>query len=318
MSGPDNPGELLPLDCNNLGETSSPLDETDYSTGDHMLILDLPWEQVLCSHILPYLNTKDLFRLRSVSRGFQSLVQTHFRLQFHVNTNSLGDHFSPEAFCTLTGDSTCLRTLCLRGAKSWLTSEILLPVIAANSRLEKVDLTNCLALSGAVVYSLGVNCKNLRHLCLENCVWLVLDNFLSFMLEKGKLEFLDLSGCWNLDDDLLVQLVQFTPRLKHLLLANLYGLTDRSIVAIAHSCPNLIHLSIRGCWRVTDGAIKLLSQYCPKLKGLQVKDCRNITEESLISLWSRKVRIDRSPPLSSDRLKLEMEADNPSRIRLVL
>ena len=186
--------------------------ETEHLQDLQMTLLDLPWEQVLCSHILPYLSTKDLFYLRSVSRGCQALVQTHFHLQFHVNTNSIGDRFTPEAFCTMTRDSTCLRTLCLRGAKSWLTSDILLPVIAANSRLEKIDLTGCLALSGVVVYSIGVNCKSLRHLCLENCVGLVLDNFLSLMQDQSCLEFLDLSGCWNLDDDLVVQLVPFMPR----------------------------------------------------------------------------------------------------------
>ena len=175
-------------------------------------LLDLPWEQVLCSHVLPFLSTKDLFHFRAASRGCQALVQTHFHLQFHVNTNSLGDRFTPDAFRTMTRDSACLRTLCLRGAKSWLTSDILLPVIASNSRLEKIDLTGCLALSGAVVYSIGINCKGLRHLCLENCVGLVLDNFLSFMQDRSCLEFLDLSGCWNLDDDLVVQLVPFMPR----------------------------------------------------------------------------------------------------------
>ncbi|GFR68881.1 F-box/LRR-repeat protein 15-like [Elysia marginata] len=254
MSDPEH-SEVLPSDPEYDIEALSFPDSEDV-LDNQVTLLDLPWEQVLCSHILPFLSTKDLFYLRSVSRGCQALVQTHFHLQFHVNTNSLGDRFTPEAFWTMTKDSACLRTLCLRGAKSWLTSDILLPVIAANPRLEKVDLTGCLALSGAVVYSIGVKCKSLHHLCLENCVGLVLDNFLSFMQVNSCLEFLDISGCWNLDDDLVVQLVPFMPKLKHLLLANLYGLTDRSIVAIAHACPNLIHLSIRGCWRVTDGAIK--------------------------------------------------------------
>ncbi|RUS77701.1 hypothetical protein EGW08_014537 [Elysia chlorotica] len=258
------------------------------SSGDtEMTLLDLPWEQVLCSHILPYLSTRDLFFLRSASRGCQALVQTHFHLQFHINTNSLGDRFTREAFSTMTRDSCCLRTLCVRGAKSWLTSDILLPVIASNPRLEKIDLTGCLAVSGAVIYSVGVNCKNLRHLCLENCVGLLLDNFLSFMQGTNALEFLDLSGCWNLDDDLVVQLVPFMPRLKHLLLANLYGLTDRSIIAIAHNCRNLIHLSIRGCWRVTDGAIKshfIIDTYICRVIDGAIKSTSHITEGGAVAL----------------------------------
>lgn len=300
-------------------ETLNTADNLSEQVSDNPItFLDLPWEQVLSSQVLPFLSTKDLFNLRSVSKGCQALVETHFHLQFHVNTNSLGDRFTSDAFRIMTRESTCLRTLSVRGAKSWLNGDILLPVIAGNPRLEKIDLAGCSAVPGAVVYSIGVNCKNLSYLCLENCVGLVLDNFLSFMQAENNLEFLDLSSCWNLDDDLVVQLVQFLPKLKHLLLANLYGLTDRSIVAIAHSCRNLKHLSIRGCWRITDGGIKLLSQYCLTLKGLQVQDCRYITEESLTPLWSRKVRTDRPQPLASDRSKLEMDADNPLRIRLVL
>lgn len=176
-------------------------------------VLDLPWEQVLCKHVLVYLSITDLFRLRAASCGCRDLVHTYFRLQFHINTSSLGNHFTPEAFAIMTHECTNLKSISVRGAKSWLTSNAMLDVISANPRIEKVDLTGCLALSGATLYSIGVNCSYIRHLSLKDCVWLSADNFLSFLCNHHDLEYLDLSGCWNLDDDLVIQLVQVSPRL---------------------------------------------------------------------------------------------------------
>lgn len=184
----------------------------DFQVEDSINLLDLPWEQVLCSHMLTHLGSADLFRLRAVSSGCKELVRTYFRLQFHVNTNTLGDHFTSHAFHIMTRECTSLKSLSVRGAKSWLTTDVLLDVICANPRLEKIDLTGCIALSGAVLYSIGVNCNSIRHLCLKDCVWLSVDNFLSFLCNKRDLEYLDISGCWNLDDDLVIQLVQISPR----------------------------------------------------------------------------------------------------------
>ncbi|XP_059147536.1 F-box/LRR-repeat protein 15-like [Physella acuta] len=298
----------------------SEISESNTESYESINLLDLPWEQVLSSFLLPYLSIRDLFKLRAVSSGCRDLVQTHFRLQFHINTSMLGDHFSTLGFNIMTKDCTSLKSICVRGAKSWLTSDAMLPIISRNPRLEKVDLTGCTALSGSTVYSIGVNCTHIKHICLKDCIWLSGDNFLSFWSKKHHIEYLDLSGCWNVDDNLVVQLVQFTPKIKHLLLANLYGLTDRAVGAIAHGCPSLVHLSLRGCWRVTDNSVRLLAQYCSKLKGIQVRECRDITEESLGYLRSRKVLVDRPPPPGPHIFRLERPNNNPHtpRINLVL
>ncbi|KAH9498405.1 F-box/LRR-repeat protein 15 [Bulinus truncatus] len=308
-----------------LNERTSPVTTSDSTLGSSessyvtcINFLDLPWEQVLCNYLLPYLSIKDLFRLRLVSTGFRDLIQTHFGLLFHINTCSLGDHFSSKAFQIMTKNNNYLRSLWVRGAKSWLNNETLLPVISSNPHLEKIDLAGCLSLSGPVIYSIGVHCKNLKHLCLKDCVWLVGENFLSFMNETLCLEYLDLSGCWNLDDNLVVQLVQFTPGIKHLLLANLYGLTDRAVGAVAHCCPELVNLSVRSCWRVTDNSIKLISHYCPQLKSLQIRECRDITEESLSYLRSKKVRIDKVAPPGLNINRLEQQLNSGAKINLVL
>jgi hypothetical protein len=290
----------------------------DVHSDENIHIFYLPWEQVLCKYVLTYLSIVDLFKLRAVSCASKDLVQTYFRLQFHLNTSSLGDHFTSQAFQLMTRECTNLKSVSVKGAKSWLTTEAMVNVISANPRLERIDLTGCLTLSGATLHSLGVNCSNLKHLCLKDCVWLSVDNFISFLCNHPDLEYLDLSGCWNLGDDLVIQLVQISPSIKHLLLGNLYGLTDRSVVAIAHCCPNLAHLSIKGCWRVTDSSIKLLSQYCPKLNVIQVQECRDVTEDSLGYLRQRGALIDKAAPPGYNLYRLEQQAGNVHRLNLVL
>jgi len=270
-----------------------------------LTLLDLPWDTVSSYHILPYLNIKELFFLRAVSKSCLELVQTHFSLSFSINTSIYKDSFHQDAFRIVSQDTHCLKAMMLRNAKSWLNNELLLPVIADNPRLEKLDLTGCISLTGASVYSIGVRCKQLKHLSLRDCVWLVRDNFLPFVSNPRNLEYLDMTGCWNIDDDLVVNMAAAHPCLKHLLLGNLYGLTDRAVVSVAHCCPALVQLNLKGCWRVTDQSIHLLCQFCPKLKFLHVKECQKVTESSLAPLRARGVRVDRLGPPRSGLARLD-------------
>lgn len=287
------------------------------SSYDPLSFLDLPWEQILCSHILPYLSFPDLFNLRCVSKGFLELVETHFSRQFHINTCQLGDNCSQAAFSIISRDATCLKTLILKGAKSWLTNDILLPVISSNPHLEKIDLAGCIALSGCCVYAVGATCPRIKHLSLRNCVWLSGENLSSFLFNRRQLEYLDLSGCWNLGDDVIVNLVQHCPSIKQLLLSNIYGITDRALCAVAHCCSNLQALSIQGCWRVTDFSISMLAEYCLNLRMLLVKECRDVTEKSLATFRQRKVVIDKAAPPSAHMNRLEY-LNHLQRINLAL
>ena len=274
----------------------NPVTQTDSLS---LSLLDLPWDTVLCCHILPYLSIKDRFRMRAVSSACRDLVQLHFELSFSINTSRFRDNFSAQAFEMMSRNCCCLKVLSLRGAKSWLTNDLLLPVIANNPRLETVDLTGCLSLSGASVCSIGVRCQNLKYLSVRDCVWLVKDNLFTFFSQQRPLEYLDLTGCWNLDDDIIVSLVTSHPCLRYLQLGNLYGLTDESIHAVAHHCPHLVQLNISGCWRITDKSINLVGKLCTKLKFLNIKECYNIADATLLPLRDQGVHIDRPLPLKS-------------------
>lgn len=187
------------------GESSS----ASTSNQPRVTLLDIPWEQVLCRHVLPHLSFQELFRLRSVSRQFCELIDVHFSLLFTITTAKYSDTFSATAFSILSGRNFCVKELVLSNAKDWLTDDSLLPVVQNNPLLRTVDLTNCLGISNASLYAIGVNCRNLRWLSLRKCVWVSPAGMLSLITNEQPLEYIDLSGCWNLDDEAVSQLVQY-------------------------------------------------------------------------------------------------------------
>ncbi len=46
-----------------------------------------------------------------------------------------------EAFKTVTHNNSCIQALLTRHAKTWLTDEVLMPVLESNTLLRKLDLT---------------------------------------------------------------------------------------------------------------------------------------------------------------------------------
>ena len=169
-------------------------------------LLDLPWEQVLCKHLLPCLPLKDLFRLRCVSQEFRNLVDCHFSLAFTVNTTLCAVTFSRIAFDVLTRRNCCLKELVLCNSRDWLSDEALIAVLQSNNNLRSVNLSNCLSLSNSALYTVGAHCPNLRVLCLRGCVWVSSSGLLSLITNSLPIEHIDLCGCWDLNDDDIINL----------------------------------------------------------------------------------------------------------------
>lgn len=172
-------------------------------------IFDIPWQEVLCRHVLSHLNLPTLFSLRLVSQKFCSLVDLHFSLVFTINTSTYADCFSSAAFTVLTSRNSFLKKMILCNSKDWLSDVSLLPVIQNNPLLDTIDLANCLSISNASLYTIGAYCHKLRWLSLRGCVWVTSDGMLPLIANQQPLEYVDLSGCWNLDDEAIIQLVQY-------------------------------------------------------------------------------------------------------------
>ena len=69
---------------------------------------------------------------------------------------------------------------------------------------------------------------------------------------RSNLREIDLTGCWELNDKVLINFVSKFPGLERVILGNIYSITDDCMAGIARFCPDLRALDITGCWRVTD------------------------------------------------------------------
>ena len=81
-----------------------------------------------------------------------------------------------------------------------------------------------------------------------------------------KLERLTLTGCMNLTDSPLMEILASNPRIQALDMSQLQNITDISINVVVQHCPRLQGLNVAGCRRITDASMVPLSQHCKLLR----------------------------------------------------
>ncbi|XP_033643844.1 F-box/LRR-repeat protein 15-like [Asterias rubens] len=255
-------------------------------------LIDLPWEDVLITRILPHLTIIDIFRLRSLNKDFCDLVQAYFHHQRSLDWSNITCRASADAFKIATRDVENLQKLVVTNCRGWLTDATLVSIIKRNQRLRHIDLSECSGLSCLTINMIAGRCPDLQTMLLRECHWVSSSMVECLTMQCKNLERIDLTGCWELNDDTIYMLASLQPQLRWISLARIYGITQVSIERLALNCYQLEYLDIEGCWRVTDDAIHKLAQKCQSLKTLKVKDCRNITERSLSRLRIQGVSID--------------------------
>lgn len=255
-------------------------------------LLDIPWHDVLFTHIFPKLNLKEIFRLRQVSSELKLAVTEYFKLNKTVELSSMNSVFNSKAFTLLTSEASCIRRLILSNCK-WLTNSCLRPVLEKNKNLVELDISGCSSVTNECLLVLAENAKFLQRLCLKNCHWVSASAVISIAFHCQYLENVDLASCWEVNDEAVCQLVSHGSSLKNLSIARIYGITDRSLSMVAEMCPKLEELNVAGCWRITDWGVRMIGEYCRNMRYLKVDDCRDVTEKSLATLRLR-MRIDRN------------------------
>jgi len=279
----------------------------DYQCCDLPMIFTLSWEDIWLPEILSMLSLEDLFRLRGVCKASYQLINVYFaRIKKLDITNKRT--FTLEGYQTVALDNggNSLRHLILSGAK-FLTNDSLKQTFSQHTNLETVDLSECHSITAACLQPLTVQCKQLKRLVLKNCHWVTRASMEYMAHHQTSIITVNLTGCWELVDKTIVQLLASFRQLQFVSVANIYSLTDQTMRALAgYTGANLIALDISGCWRITDQGVALVAEYCPNLRVLKVTDCRDVSEQSLTRLRQRQVQIDRQlNPLHAARLRLD-------------
>ena len=255
-------------------------------------LYDLPWEDLVFSHILPKLNLADLCRLRQTCKTMQKCITGYFSVMKHLELTYTGPRFTARHLQRITEDSRNIQSLDLSAAKRWLDNKDVLAIVCNNQCLESINLHGCSFLKVGLLQEVGISCRGLRRADLGDCHWVTTADLLQLAAECPQLNHIDLAGCWNLSDDTFLELMQLCKILKHINISDIYSITDNTISTIAHSCPELNILKIKACWRVTDDSVRMLGELCRRLKVLHVKDCRSVTDASLARLRLRGIHID--------------------------
>uniref|UniRef100_A0A672MR78 F-box/LRR-repeat protein 15 n=1 Tax=Sinocyclocheilus grahami TaxID=75366 RepID=A0A672MR78_SINGR len=264
---------------------------------DRCQLLDLPWEDVLVTHVFCYLPLRHLVSLQCVSKSFRSLIQVYLANCRKFDPAQTGPHIPKEAFCSMLRHNQVLHHLCVSNCSDWITDKELLPVIGQNQHLLRVDMHGCVHLSRHALVAVSLSCPRLQHLSLEHCEWVDSLALRSLADHCSDLRSLDVTACRQLKDEAVCYLAGKCPALRSLSVAVNANITDTAVEEVAKKCRELERLDLTGCLRVRNEAIRTLAEYCPKLQSLKVNHCHNVTESSLGALRRRNVDIDVEPPL---------------------
>jgi len=148
---------IIPIDCQ--------LVEQDWGKP---LLTQLPWEDVLFENLLPCLQPKDWLALSQTCKSCNKMVA-----EFTKQNKRL--IFPPESGCArvfklLTRDSVNLRVVGFPFC-TWLTDELLQPVVEQNLLLERLDISGCTSLTDTLLLRVSVCLTRLTHLTLSHCSW---------------------------------------------------------------------------------------------------------------------------------------------------
>jgi len=284
--------------------------------------LDLSWTDVIFPHILQALAVEDLFNLRCVSQDCYDLVQQFFKNARRLDLSKT-KKYSENVLKIVSDGCSTLKYLDISGSKV-ATDKIIRQIVKSNPHLTYINLSNCHHLTSGILQTITIKNRGLKYLILEDCHWVTRESIEYHAYHQGlygqrdKLSPLvqaNLTGCWELTDDILEYFVLNFPKLKVLKVCKVYALTDITAVAISECLRDLEVLDISGCWRISDSGLQLIGEYCTKIRELRVNECRGITEKSLRRFRERDVELDRQADetmLKLERMRLGFRHDLPA------
>lgn len=134
-----------------------------------------------------------------------------------------------------------------------------------------------------------IGITNLESLNLSGC-YNVIDNGLlqTFTFDMPSLKILDLSLCKQVTDHSLNKIATFLKNLEILELGGCSNITNMGLLMIAWGLKKLKKLNLRSCWNISDNGIghlaglsKETAYGTPQLECLGLQDCQRLSDESL-------------------------------------
>lgn len=234
----------------------------DYGTDDtapELTLFDIAWEDVLFAKLLPLLSLADLFNLRCCSRLSKQLVDGGLRSRRIVNLSGNNSRSVHRAFRVLSRKCRNVRTANLAKC-SWLSDGLLAEFLRANTKIRRVNLSDCVNVTPVGLQPIIIECKQLQELKLARCSWLTIGAIEALTLHHsapgahGIVE-LDISHCVGLNERCISIFLLNMRQLRTLAVAYIPAVTDNLLYSIAKNAKAMRHLNIIGCQLTTDRGV---------------------------------------------------------------
>eukprot|EP00164_Ancoracysta_twista_P005759 GFYU01007915.1.p1 GENE.GFYU01007915.1~~GFYU01007915.1.p1 ORF type:complete len:523 (+),score=98.53 GFYU01007915.1:176-1744(+) len=147
--------------------------------------------------------------------------------------------------------------------------------------VDMLNLSGCDWLKVDSLIKIGMKCKTLTHLSLENIPAADDSVILSITLGCPDLEVLNLNSCTKVTGKGLHMLGKGCPKLRMLWLGSIATVDDGVLKTIGEHCSGLHLVDLSYCSEVTDEGIQALTEGCKKLTALYLNGCRGITDGSI-------------------------------------
>ena len=179
----------------------------------------VPWEDILCKKILCYLNLKEAYRIRRVSKQCYELSELYLlkycrKMDFALIGKRL--RFTSDVFNRIVKDKQNIVTLNLSDCCGWIRDENVHPVLTSNYfSLTTLSTRNCKLSEGsflALEMLVNLTCLDLSH-----CRDLPNDAVLALAGKVSTLILLNLSHCWCVQDNAIAAIAVHNADLEKLM-----------------------------------------------------------------------------------------------------
>lgn len=221
------------------------------------IFLCFPLSEICLQNIFIHLSYRDLFNLRAVSKQTLLIVEEYFHRIVRLDlSNSNQFKFHWDHFLLIVQNNKNVRELNLSNCK-WIQESGFERWIQKQQNIQIVNLSGSYKVTNTILINMTEQCCSLHTLILQNCNWINCETMLSIIENCHKIQKIDLTSCWNLNDNIIKILFEkHGATLATVILSHIYSLSDATMLVIREHGQILKYLDISFCWRITDVGLK--------------------------------------------------------------
>ena len=168
--------------------------------------------------------------------------------------------------------------------------------------LKKISLSNCYNLSNHELQYNDEIIRNLKYLSISHCYNISDIQFINY---QNSIEFLDISNCKQITDDLLYRIFVFCLKLKELNISNCFKITGNQIKK-EYFC-SINKLNISNCFSFHEHCFFILLQFCcPNLQILNIDHCNqfiNVFLKCKKKLFLKEISMSKCFSLTNEHIE---------------